>query len=853
MMRTVLALIAGLLASVPVLAEPGGPFVASFNSVLLPAPYAEVETPTSVTPGSELRLEVKGDEPLSAATLTVSGPTTLTTSGVIVGDTAAFSLPIAQQLPSGTYAVSVTLSDAGGATRTSSVALPSPGFVVASFVDSPCLIPDNTGAGLCSDADGDGRPGRSAACPTKTGDCDDTNPTIGTGFLEVPGDGADNDCFGDGDAAVTEEIGYFVAPRPVGGGIGPNGEILPVRSAAWYDWSSSCNMFQDDDGSLYFWDSTGSRNGNACGAYSGDVVNPDRNVTSMGSCWVPIWAKSPTGTNILTPVTALAPGQAQSEVAFSSTNCSGNNTLSCTVSWKPNNAIVTANLGSSGSGWYVGASSVSVRKPAWGAECPKNSAPSNFTWSPPGIGTEDPSCTQCNGARTVWTMNRSPTVLDERWQYVDNPHAHPTVMMIHEGNFKSRTDIAAANQPDQQSTIASEHWPMYTLAILNGNMHVTNNTELAIGVGTRLNGFPSTIVDGNFQIPSNGSLSLAGINLVRGNIVGPIPPTVFGRFVVGGDNIQDGTRAHPFRTLRQGIEAARPTFAYVFVAIGDYDDDGAPLDVDVPVIGGFIDAGWVRAPFNYSRVTFTNPTTISGFLTMGLDITTAGGMAVDFSTLLDCIIDGPAGDQVFIDGNSRFFRTASALPVNVRGTLFATRSEFVDMIMAPTAVGLHRSIIRGNVLAAGSFKATRSYIVGPIDTVDGRLHITNSTLRPTTGTAALSITGAGVAILMNSIVEGTAVGVNASSRTVKRIQANNFDVGCPVMVAGTCLATTCTSDGNICATPSFLSVDDFHVAAGTAGQNKAIFHRDFISSTAAIDLDGQCVSGFLDMGADEVR
>ena len=54
-----------------------------------------------------------------------------------------------------------------------------------------------------------GRAGNSAACTAMT-DCDDTNPTVHPRAPELPGDGLDNDCSGNGDAAVDETVGVFL-------------------------------------------------------------------------------------------------------------------------------------------------------------------------------------------------------------------------------------------------------------------------------------------------------------------------------------------------------------------------------------------------------------------------------------------------------------------------------------------------------------------------------------------------------------------------------------------------------------------------------------------------------------------
>jgi hypothetical protein len=59
----------------------------------------------------------------------------------------------------------------------------------------------------CTDYDGDGYGDGCDLGP----DCDDTDPTIHPGAPDIPGDGIDNDCGGDGDAVLSDDSGVFLA------------------------------------------------------------------------------------------------------------------------------------------------------------------------------------------------------------------------------------------------------------------------------------------------------------------------------------------------------------------------------------------------------------------------------------------------------------------------------------------------------------------------------------------------------------------------------------------------------------------------------------------------------------------
>lgn len=184
----------------------------SLAYAVFPAPYAEVADPFTVTVGGEVRLALMADEALAGASVRFSGPEAIDVTGTIVGTAASFDLPVVRPLMPGTYIASLHLVDLAGNATDIPLALPAPGFVVDAFVWSPCTLLDPDGSAVCSDVDADGRPGRSTACPTLF-DCDDTNPTIHPRAPEIPGDGVDNDCSGNGDVPVDEAAGVFVARR----------------------------------------------------------------------------------------------------------------------------------------------------------------------------------------------------------------------------------------------------------------------------------------------------------------------------------------------------------------------------------------------------------------------------------------------------------------------------------------------------------------------------------------------------------------------------------------------------------------------------------------------------------------
>lgn len=99
---------------------------------------------------------------------------------------------------------------------------------LALAVLSPCAPLDPSVD--CVDFDGDGDFAITAACGIRGGDCDDTDPLSRSDGVEIPGDGADNDCAGDGDMPIDEGAGVFVDPAATIGGVGTRAS--PVRTIA---------------------------------------------------------------------------------------------------------------------------------------------------------------------------------------------------------------------------------------------------------------------------------------------------------------------------------------------------------------------------------------------------------------------------------------------------------------------------------------------------------------------------------------------------------------------------------------------------------------------------------------------
>lgn len=305
-----------------------------------------------------------------------------------------------------------------------------------------------------------------------------------------------------------------------------------VTNAKWYDWSSSCTFYMGSDG-LYFWDASAARGPTGqCSTYAGAQVNPSTDKSTAGSCWVPLFRVTPADV----PITALQ--QTGAYVSSGDTevvSCGG----SC-WDWRPRNKAVGYDL----SGYYVsGTGSPTGTKPNW-ASCPDTAA-TRFKWNPPssgtGSGSETPGCTQCDGQNTVlsktttaWTWNLNDAT--------DYPYL-PTATFVHEGNL-----TWSVNQDQTTAQSPMSQWPMMTL-IVKGNLTLNGGDQMAMGVGTRKNEFPSMIVDGNFAAGSGARFAAAGSVYIRGNYSADSGGGangghfLFGQVVVNGDvSVANGGR-----------------------------------------------------------------------------------------------------------------------------------------------------------------------------------------------------------------------------------------------------------------------------------------------------------------------
>lgn len=180
---------------------------------------ARGDVSAALVPGGRLEVELDVDEDLAAppvVTVVVGvGPTATTTplSVVTAGRHVRAVLSNAQPESAGSARIDVALTDVVGHAATAPLALAAPfdvGIPVVTPVPSTCAHPAPAG---CPDADGDGALGIDDDCVVPAGaelDCDDDDATVFPGGLELPGDGKDNDCLGDGDSII-DEAGWVFA------------------------------------------------------------------------------------------------------------------------------------------------------------------------------------------------------------------------------------------------------------------------------------------------------------------------------------------------------------------------------------------------------------------------------------------------------------------------------------------------------------------------------------------------------------------------------------------------------------------------------------------------------------------
>ena len=181
---------------------------------------ADGDLASVLVPGGALRVQLAVDEPLAAppeVTLTVGASVlplvaTLGTSPDV--NLVEAALDDALLTSAGDGALAITLRDALGHERTQPIALPAPfaaGIPVVATTPSVCEHPV---AFACPDVDGDGALGTDADCVPPADadiDCDDDDPTAFPGAADLPGDGRDNDCLGDGDSPIDESAWVFAS------------------------------------------------------------------------------------------------------------------------------------------------------------------------------------------------------------------------------------------------------------------------------------------------------------------------------------------------------------------------------------------------------------------------------------------------------------------------------------------------------------------------------------------------------------------------------------------------------------------------------------------------------------------
>lgn len=331
----------------------------------------------------------------------------------------------------------------------------------------------------------------------------------------------------------------------------------------------------------------------------------------------------------------------------------------------------------------------------------------------------------------------------------------------------------------------------------------------------------------------------------------------------GNNGSQAGTRQAPYKKLALGVAEAARSGKVVFVAAGIYDSSDVfelPDTTTVSIIGGFQEKSWSRVAGARSVVTIPRPLAFASQLLVGIDFSLGSAGSISLAplavtTVIDSSISGGAAATVTTHGQSRMIDVSVAGPVLTiaDGTLVAIRGRFGSIGQAGgTAVELDRSTVAGTIDSAGTLALNRSFLRGTVSSANGFLRIGSSTFRPQAGNAVTL--SAGVLLASNSIFEGAAVAIAHTAQTITVVKANLFDAGCALSRDGVCLTGPCGFDGNVCDTPAFVADGDFHLAPGSVGIDLGQrFEAGLTPSMSAVDHDGQCRVGELDLGADEVR
>jgi hypothetical protein len=163
--------------------------------------------------GSTVRVGFTASEVLASVDLASTSPEAHAfTRTLLVGGTSIHEWFVTLATD-GDYTLRASLVDEVGNEAVETLMLPAPGLRVVGTVGSPCVARTGAGVAVCTDYDGDGFVGASADCldPQLWDDCDDSDPTVYPGAVEIPGDGRDNACAGGFDALIDETTGVFVA------------------------------------------------------------------------------------------------------------------------------------------------------------------------------------------------------------------------------------------------------------------------------------------------------------------------------------------------------------------------------------------------------------------------------------------------------------------------------------------------------------------------------------------------------------------------------------------------------------------------------------------------------------------